>query len=134
MGKYVATASTRDGSSELEFVVETDKGAKAAWSEARRQCREGAAVQPPESDSAAVAVEAGAYRVRSVYRIDKPRAGRRQREPTARELVEACEANGITVAKKVREQLDQLRRDAGLDAAAEPDVTPDQQAADDSAA
>jgi hypothetical protein len=114
MGKYVATATAREAEGEVQFVVETENGAKAAWSEARRLCREGATVQPPEEESASVALEPRTHGVRAVYRLDKPRRRAAPTEPTALDLVAACEANGVTVAKKVRDQLDQLRRDRGL--------------------
>lgn len=120
-GRYHVTAVKReDEEHQIDFVVEA-AGSKAAWSEARRMLRDGESVQPPEDDVMPVAVEPRAWTVRSVHRIDKPRARARPTEPSAVELIAACEDNGISVAKKVRQMLDAMREARGLASGDEPE-------------
>jgi hypothetical protein len=128
MKRYQVRADKRAGAREdlsnsIWFIVEKPQY-KDAWDSARKMCSQGVGIMDNDTVSYVThdgtetyedVLLPGQFTVKQVLTLDKPQgAASKAKEPTAVQLVERAEAQGINVAKKLKHLIDVMREEQGL--------------------
>lgn len=101
---YTVTAESRvRDQPSVDFLVEAPK-AKDAWTAARKVTKDGGNVK---SGDAEITVAANAYTVRTVFSTERKAA--KSKALTVDALVEAANAEGVPLSKKLTDLIDRLR-------------------------
>lgn len=128
MKRYQVRADKRTGAREdfansIWFVVEKPQY-KDAWDTARKMCSQGVGIMDQDrvdyishdgKETYQDILLPGQYTVKQVLTLDKQQgAVSKAKEPTAMEVIERAEAQGLNIAKKLRHLVDVMREEKGL--------------------